>query len=146
MNSTFIACNIWRFSFKFNCFINCLGTIMQYVNLYGFFAFRYEPFLTFLLIDATDRSKVRSNETRIKIGIPLFIFAITPFKYFSIIMINPFPVFLLKWNEKSFILILRNFTVTFSQGIIIEKSLNSLKKNYIIEELFFYEIWVSSRE
>ena len=78
-----IGCNIWMICLKLNWFFYCLGRMLQFSQFV--WALSYSVlvvFNNFLLIDATDRSKIRSDQKRFFIALslyPLSFFANTPF-------------------------------------------------------------------
>ena len=57
-----IGCNIWIICLEFNWFFNDPSRTLQLLNLYWRYVVRPEFFFNnFLLIDATDRTKISSN-------------------------------------------------------------------------------------
>ena len=75
-----IGCNIWMICLKLNC---CMLQFSQFVWTLSYSV--WDVFNNFLLIDATDRSKISSDQKRFFIAFslyPLSFFANTPFKRF----------------------------------------------------------------
>ena len=79
-----IGCNIWMICLKLNCFFYGLSRMLQFSQFV--WALSYSVlvvFNNFLLIDATDRSKISCDQKRFFIALslyPLSFFANTPFK------------------------------------------------------------------
>ena len=77
-----IDCNIWMICLKLNWFFYYPSC--NFLNLYGRYVLQYESFLNnFLVIDATDRSKIRSDQKGLFFAVSLYpfsFFANTPFK------------------------------------------------------------------
>ena len=67
-----------------------LNVATFWICIYGHYVLRYKSFLTIFLIDATDRSKISSDQTRLFFAVslyPLSVFSNTPFKlpFFNVI-------------------------------------------------------------
>ena len=79
-----IGCNIWMICLKLNWYfygLSCMFQLPQFVWALTLFSIWY-VFVNFLLIDATDRSKISSDQKRFFIALslyPLSFFANTPF-------------------------------------------------------------------
>ena len=82
--SAIIGCNIWMICLELNWLFYDPSWMLQLLNLYGRYVFRYESFLiNFLLIDVADRSKISSDQRRLFFAVsiyPLSFLANTPFK------------------------------------------------------------------
>ena len=72
-----MTCNIWIISFKFNWILYELGKIMQLRGCVLCMVLRSSVLVVFnhfLILDATDRSKIKSNQFKLAFT-PFFIFA-----------------------------------------------------------------------
>ena len=91
--SMITGCNIWMICLELNWFFTIRVECCNFLNLYGSYVL-----LNFLLINATDRSKISSNQHWIFFEVslyPLSFFANTPFKaLFDQVWINVF----VSWN------------------------------------------------
>ena len=80
-----ISGNIWMICFKLNWFFYGLNRMLQFSEFVcALSSSVWDVFNNFLLIDATDRSKISSDQTRSFIALslyPLSFFAKTPFKW-----------------------------------------------------------------
>ena len=79
-----IGCNIWMICLKLNWFFYGLGHMLQFSQFVWALNYSvWDVFNNFLLIDATDRSKITSDKKRFFIALslyPLSFFVNTPFK------------------------------------------------------------------
>ena len=79
-----IGCSIWMICLKLNRFFYGLSRMLQFSEFVWALSYSvWDGFNKFLLIDATDRSKIRSDQKRFFIGLSLYtlsFFANTPFK------------------------------------------------------------------
>ena len=79
-----IGCNIWMICLKLNWFFYGLSRILQFSQFVWTPCYSvWDVFNNFLLVDATDRSKISSDQKRFFIALslyPLSFFANTPFK------------------------------------------------------------------
>ena len=79
-----IGCNIWMICLKFNGFFYGLSLMLQFSQFVWTPCYSvWDVFNNFLLIDATDRIKISSDQKRFFIALslyPLSFFANTPFK------------------------------------------------------------------
>ena len=77
------GCNIWMICWKLNGFLYGLSRMLQFSQFVWTLRYSvWDVFNNFLLIDATDRSKIRSDQKRFFIALslyPLSFFANTPF-------------------------------------------------------------------
>ena len=86
MNSTITICNIWIISFKFNWILYELGKIIQLRGCVLCIVLRSSVLVVFnhfLILDATDRSIIKSNQYRNQFKLAFnnfFIFANTLFR------------------------------------------------------------------
>ena len=125
--------------------MNCLELIYfstirveycNFLNLYGRYVLWYEwvVFNNFLLIDATDRSKISSNHCRIFFDVslyPLSLFANTPFKVMEFIILKDLKTLVL-WISRSMLdidLLLIYRLITFFFDILHSTQLNSFTHN-----------------
>ena len=80
-----IVCNIWMICWELNRFFTIRVEFCIFLNLYEHIrSSMWVVFNNFLLIDATDRSKISSDQKRFFIALslyPLSFFANTPFKH-----------------------------------------------------------------
>ena len=79
-----IGCNIWMICLKLNWYFYGLSRMFQLPQfVWALRSSVWDVFVNFLLIDATDRSKISSDQTRFLNTLslyPLSFFANTPFK------------------------------------------------------------------
>ena len=79
-----IGCNIWMICLKLNWYFYGLSRMFQLPQfVWGLRSSVWDVFINFLLIDATDRSKISGDQKRLFIALslyPLSFFANTPFK------------------------------------------------------------------
>ena len=79
-----IGCNIWMICLKLNWFLYGLSRMLQFSKFVWPLSYSvWDVFNNFLLTDATDRSKISSDQKRFFIALslyPLTFFANTPFK------------------------------------------------------------------
>ena len=79
-----IGCNIWMICLKLNWFFYGLSCMLQFSQfVWALPSSVWDFFINFLLIDATDRHKISSDQKRFFIALslyPLSFFANTPFK------------------------------------------------------------------
>ena len=86
-----IGCNIWMICLKLNWFFYGLSHMLQFsqfVWAQSYSVWEWDVFNNFLLIDATDRSKISSDQKRFFIALslyPLSFYANTPFKELSLV-------------------------------------------------------------
>ena len=100
-----IGCNIWMICLKLNWFFYGLSRMLQFFQFVWTPCYSvWEVFNNFLLIDATDRSKISSNQKRFFIALsalyPLSFLANTPFRMCQlslIFFINQWPMTDLFW-------------------------------------------------
>ena len=80
-----IGCNTWIICLKFNWFFYDLSRMLQLSEfVWALRSSVYVVFNNFLLIDATDRSKINSDQKRLYFAVslyPLSFFTYTPFNY-----------------------------------------------------------------
>ena len=80
-----IVCNIWMICWELNRFFTIRVEFCIFLNLYEHIrSSMWVVFNNFLLIDATDRSKISNDQKRFFIALslyPLSFFANTPFKH-----------------------------------------------------------------
>ena len=79
-----IGCNIWMICLKLNWFFYSRSRILRFSQfVWALRSSVWDVFNNFLLIDATDRSKISSDQKRFFIALSLYLlsfFANTPFK------------------------------------------------------------------
>ena len=79
-----IGCNIWMICLKLNWFLRSLSRMLQFSQFVWTPCYSvWDVFNNFLLTDATDRSKISSDQKHFFIALslyPLSFFANTPFK------------------------------------------------------------------
>ena len=85
-----IGCNIWMICLKLNWFLYGLSRMLQFSEFVWALSYSVWDVLSyFLLLDATDRSKISSDQKRFFIAIslyPLSFFANTPFKSWNLVL------------------------------------------------------------
>ena len=78
-----IGCNIWMICLKLNWFFYSLSRMLQFSQfVWALRSSVWDVFINFLFIDATDRSKITSDQKRFFIALslyPLSFFVNTPF-------------------------------------------------------------------
>ena len=92
-----IGCNIWMICLKLNWFFYGRSRMLQFSQFVWTLIWVWDVFNNFLLIDATDRSKISSDQKRFFIVLslyPLSFFANTPFNVLCLGVINCWLVFL----------------------------------------------------
>ena len=84
-----IGCNIWMICLKLNWYFYGLSRMFQLPQfVWVLRSSVWDVFINFLLIDATDRSKISGDQKRFVIALslyPLSFFANTPFKWSRLI-------------------------------------------------------------
>ena len=84
-----IGCNIWMICLKLNWFFYGLSCMLQFSQFVWTPCYSvWDVFNNFLLIDATDRSKISSDQKRFFIALSLYtlsFFANTPFNIFWLV-------------------------------------------------------------
>ena len=99
-----ISCNIWMICLKLNWFFYGLSRMLQFSQFVWTPSYSvWDVFNNFLLIDATDRSKISSDQERFFIALslyPLSFFANTPFKCIFLASKHNIPK---RWSKQIYI-------------------------------------------
>ena len=134
-----IGCNIWMICLKLNWFFYGLSRMLQFSQ----FAWTqcYSVWDNFLLIDATDRSKINSNQKRFFIALslyPLSFFANTPLKGTMNVILSDI---LLMSGKFSLKIIIRGFSTNVTIGFLLQKQWR-ISSKVVLDKGFLVPFWI----